>query len=77
MNKDKIKEEFDKWEKWDTENGFPNFPSSDEIANWWLSKIEESISKNNEQICRILKQIGTIDTEEDMDRIITLIKNSK
>ena len=74
INKQLIKEEF--------KDTFPNFNGGEKaihnlVVNWWLSKLDEAISQHNEKISRILKQIGTIDTEEDMDKVINLIKNSK
>jgi len=75
LETEKLREEFQNYIL--SFNGTPT--SLEEIADFWLKKIAEREAEFREKMIKkttgILRQIGTVENDEDMEKVINIIKN--
>jgi len=77
---EKLKSEFSQWILGESKGGeIWLLPTIEKITDWWLKKIAEREAESREKMIKkttgILRQIGTVENDEDMEKVINIIKN--
>jgi len=70
LETEKLREEFAQYlrDNWENRETLP-------VADYWINKMKEQRKKMIKKTTGILRQIGTVENDEDMEKVINIIKN--